>query len=115
MSWRYQPVTFIETIAGVDETVYQLCEVYLDDAGKLDKWTDPPGICPTGEENLSSLTQDLTRMLVDAYCWAPVKFADLKPGMKFRRRATMKQREALATFVEMIGHNLSEATKERVK
>jgi hypothetical protein len=105
MSWRYQPVTFIEN----SEVVYQLCEVYLDSNGKLEKWTDPPGICPSGETDIDQLTGDLCHMLVDASCWEPVAFQELKSGMRFKRKATAKQREALANMVESMAHNLGQA------
>jgi hypothetical protein len=111
MSWRYQPVRFIEKVGDNPEIIFQLCEVYLDAKGRLEKWTDPPGICPSGEGTIDQLTGDLCRMLIDAYCWEPVNFQDMHTGMSFKRRATPKQREALARMVEGTAHNLREIGK----
>ncbi len=74
MTWRYQPIIYRRR--------YRLCEVYLDKTGKLENWSDPVH-GPEGE-NIADLIEDIGHMLRDARRWKPVKFKDLKPGMKFQ-------------------------------
>ena len=109
MSWRYQVVMDSQESLGVIETTYSLCEIHVNDNEELEGWTRP-SLSPSGE-TLGELTMDICRMMVDAYCWEPVAVADLKPGMQFVRKATLQQREAVASMVRMAGHNLNEATK----
>ena len=77
--WRYQPVDY-QDISG--DTVFGLCEVYLDGDGRLESWTENKHIEPLGE-SLSELTGDLTRMLFDAGRWRPVAYSDLCAGYQF--------------------------------
>lgn len=95
MSWRYQPV-FIEENG---ERYYSLCEVYFDAKDKLETWTEESSIAPGGADP-EELTGDLARMMVDAFSYVPVRFADLKVGMVFERKVSMADRHALAEFVE---------------
>lgn len=95
MAWRYQPV-FTEH-AG--ERSCSLCEVYFDDAGNFTSWTESEAIAPGGDD-LDALTADIARMMADAFSYEPVRFSDLKPGMRFARRISMEDRQALAEFVE---------------
>ena len=108
MSWRYQPVWLTEE--ATDNTpYYMLCRVHLDEDGRLRRWTDPCAY-PSGDTEIGSLTQDICRMLVDAYSWEPVKAEEMRTGMVFKKKVTMKQREALAKFIESADHNLGEAS-----
>ena len=102
MSWRYQPV-FVED-AKENVGVFILIEVHFDEHERLKSWTGEDGITPVGEAP-QELTSDLCRMLVDAYAWQPVKFRDLKVGMKFNRALTRRQREELAKMAEALAHN----------
>ena len=79
MGWRYQPV-FTEQDG---ERSYSLCEVYFDDAGNLTGWTESEMIAPGGED-IEVLTADLSRMMVDAMSYEPMRFSDLKSGMTFK-------------------------------
>lgn len=95
MPWRYQPV-YTEDEMGRS---YSLCEVYFDDAGSLTKWTVNPAIEPRGED-MESLTADLSRMLVDAYSWMPIRFEDIRAGVVFQKRVSQEDRNDLAAFIE---------------
>ena len=94
MSWRYQPV-FIEQDG---ERFYSLCEVYFDDAEKFIGWTECEAIAAGGED-MERLTNDLARMMTDAFSWEPVRFTDLKLSIIFKRRISMEYRNRLADFV----------------
>lgn len=104
MTWRYQPV-WTESVLGRS---YSLCEVYCDESGRLDGWTESPAMTPRGKE-VSELSADLAHMIVDTYRWEPVAFADLRVGMDFKRRITAEQAESLARLVESAAHNLKVA------
>lgn len=80
-TWRYQPV-YTEDPDGA--RTYSLCEVYLDDAGKLEMWTEEKRMTPTGE-TAQDLIGDLIMMLSDAHKWEPVRFDDMEPGMQLER------------------------------
>lgn len=95
MPWRYQPV-YTEDEHGRN---YSICEVYFDDAGKFERWTTNSAIEPNGED-MESLTADITRMLVDAYAWEPVRYQDIGPGCVFRARISMDDRNNLAEYIE---------------
>ena|SRR3990167_10757470 len=99
MPWRYQPV--IVTESDGDESC-GICELYFDDSGDLTRWTANPFIYPAGE-TIQGLTSDLIRMLMDAYSWVPVRFAELRPGMTFERALSQEQREGIARMVETVG------------
>jgi hypothetical protein len=78
---RYQPV-FIEQDG---DRSYSLCEVYFDDAGNLTGWTESEKIA-LGREDIEVLTADLSRMMVDAMSYEPMRFSDLKSGMTFKHK-----------------------------
>ena len=82
MTWRYQAV-YIENHNGNKE--YSICEVYLDDDGKLDSWTESHRIHPFGSETLNELINDLQRMMDDANRWKPVPTNKLQVGMTFEQ------------------------------
>lgn len=95
MSWRYQPV-FTEQDG---ERSYSLCEVYFDEAGKLETWTENEAIAPGGS-TVEDLTGDIAHMMADAYSWKPVRFSDLKPGFVFEKAISMEEGQRLADFIE---------------
>lgn len=83
MTWRYQVVWTEHKVLDEIERVYSLCEVYLDKAERLTKWSDP-GMFPTGGD-LADLRGTLIHMLTEAYRYKPVRCDELKEGMKFER------------------------------
>jgi hypothetical protein len=95
MGWRYQPV-FTEQDG---ERSYSLCEVYFDDAGNITGWTESEKIAPD-REDIEVLTADLSRMMVDAMSYEPMRFSDLKSGMTFKHKVSMEDSQGLADFVE---------------
>lgn len=95
MPWRYQPV-FVEEDG---ERIYSLCEVYFDDAGNFERWTASAAMAPSGE-NVEELTNDLARMMTDAFAYKPVRFSDMKPGMIFEQRISMEERRNLADYID---------------
>lgn len=102
MKWRYQPVW------GADQEGnrwYALCEVYLDDQDRLEKWTKNPMIAPFGDD-LPELRLCLARMLADAWKWRPVPFSELRVGMRFQRAITQEECETIA---QLIGQMASSA------
>jgi hypothetical protein len=76
--WRYQPVW------RGDERgrVLSLCEVYLDENGALEGWTENPAMSPIGED-INELGSELARMMSDAFEWEPVEFDKMEVGMVF--------------------------------
>lgn len=99
MSWRYQPV-WIETTKGqFHSTEFGLCEVYFDDDGKLESWTAEPFLTAVGDD-ARDLRGALAHMLLDAWRWVPVRYADLKVGMTFERALSPKKADALAACLE---------------
>lgn len=98
MPWRYQPV-YTEDADG--ERVYSLCELYFDDAGNFTKWTANDAV-PPGGDDFESLTADLTRMLVDAYSWVPVRFDAIQVGFVFQKRVSQEDRNNLADYIEEV-------------
>ncbi len=105
MSWRYQPVCFVEG----DEIIFSLCEVFFDENETLKNWTKNRHIAPMGG-SIEELSGDLSRMLVDAFRWQPVMYTKLEVGMTFERAISPDQAEALAQMVEGWTHNLETAT-----
>jgi len=85
MTWRYQAVWGVGTGKFAGERHYTMCEVYLDDAGRLLSWTKNPAIAP-GAEDQEALQRDIGRMYEDCWNWEPVAVADLHAGMTFKRR-----------------------------
>jgi hypothetical protein len=59
-----------------------LCEVYLDEDGALENWTENPAMTPSGA-SIGELSSDLTRMITDALSWKPVEFDKMEVGMVF--------------------------------
>jgi hypothetical protein len=80
MTWRYQTVWQGD---GAERT-YSLIEVYMD-GGQLRLWTTIPMNAPGGN-TWDELQRDIGRMYEDCWGWQPVAFAELRPGMVFRRR-----------------------------
>lgn len=106
MKWRFQPVWLDEPTGKV----FVLCEVYFDDDGTLSHWTDlnhESSQQPPVGNDIADLTGELTRMLVDAYCWIPVAYSSLRVGMTFEPTITAAQRESLARMVDSWNHNIS--------
>lgn len=95
MSWRYQPVYTEEN----GDRVLSICEVHFDESGTFDGWTESEALAPSGSD-LEELAGDLSRMLVDAFSWEPVRFSDLKPGMAFVPRISMDARRGVADYIE---------------
>lgn len=80
MTWRYQPVWTGPT----ENPSYSLAEVYLDDEGRLQNWTQSEAMTPVGDSVLD-LIGALAHMIGDASQWKPVPFSSLKVGMTFER------------------------------
>lgn len=99
--WRYQPV-----VRG-DENgfVFSLCEVYLDEDGALENWTEDPAMTPSGE-NIGELSSDLTRMIADALSWKPVVFEKMEVGMTFEAAVSMEDRKEIADLIDRMSGNL---------
>ena len=111
MAWRYQPVWGEDTIPGGKSLRwYSLCEVYFDGAGRLNGWTEDSSIKPIGNDP-DDLRGALAHMLADAWKWRPVKFSDLKVGMKFERAITQEQAARIATTIESMTGDAAEAAK----
>ena len=108
MNWRYQPIYYMSG----GSPVYGLAEVYLDDDGRLENWTESTHIEASGG-TLNELTADLNRMVVDAYRWVPVVYSDLRVGYKFEQAISPEQAEALANMVEASAHNMGEAASPK--
>ena len=87
MTWRYQAVWHEHDDGRADEKdrAYSLCEVYLNEDGRLDSWTMNPAIAP-GSDTWEGLQRDIGRMYEDCWNWEPVAVADLHAGMTFKRR-----------------------------
>lgn len=103
-AWRFQPVYAVFD----EDRVYSLCRVYVMPDDTLDSWSEDAAIVPQGND-IEDLTGEMSRMIVDAWRWEPVAFADLKVGMSFQRRISPEQAEALARMVETTCHNFREA------
>jgi hypothetical protein len=84
MSWRYQAVWNEDTPGDEGSRWYSLCEVFFDDNGKLEGWTEEPSMKPIGG-NQGELQETLSLMLKDALMWKAVKFSDLTVGMAFEK------------------------------
>jgi len=87
MTWRYQAVWREGTGVLAGERHYSICEVYLDDDGRLANWTENPAIAPGGE-SWEDLQRSVGRMYEECWNFEPVAVADLQAGMTFRRRQT---------------------------
>ena len=105
MSWRYQPIWWEDT----GGRTFGLCEMFFDQSDHLTSWNAEPFTWPQGDD-MEQLTNDIVRMLVDAYRWRPVAFAELRAGMTFEKAIDNKQAEALAKMVEGAAHNLNTAS-----
>ena len=90
--WRYQAVYRKIGSGDSERTEYSICEVYLDESGKLEGSTESPSMTPHGE-SLSELIGDLEMMLEDISKWKPVDFDKMQVGMTFER--TENEREAI--------------------
>jgi hypothetical protein len=82
MSWHFLAV-WRDLSEG--ERTYSLCEVYFDESGRLDGWTESPVMTPSGCD-LDDLIGALQHMLDDARAYEPVAFDELRPGMQIKRR-----------------------------
>ena len=82
MTWRYQAVW----CEHEKDRAYTICEVNLDDAGRLEYWTESPEMSASGD-SLEELQRDLGRMCQACRDWEPVAFERLRPGMTFKRRS----------------------------
>jgi len=82
MTWRYQAVWREHD----GERAYSICEIYLDDDGRLDNWTQNPAIAPGGD-SCEELQRDIGRMSEACRNWEPVAFEALQAGMTFKRRS----------------------------
>ena len=88
LHWRYQAVYKEDGDEGGDiETsrAYTVCEVYLDEDGKLIGSTENAAIAPYGWD-LEELKADIQLMLDDVSKWEPVPFDSMQVGMTFSRR-----------------------------
>ena len=61
---------------------YSVCEVYLDNKGRLEAWTENSAISPSGYSS-DELVADLGYMLDDVSKWKPVAFESMNVGMGF--------------------------------
>jgi len=95
MAWRYQPV-FTEHDG---QPFFSVCELYFDDAGRLERWTHCPAVTPNGN-SIEELTAKVIRMMTDVLAWKPVRFSDLRPGMALERVLSMDDRRKLADAIE---------------
>jgi hypothetical protein len=81
-----------------DERYFSLCQVHLDDLGKLDFWLPNPEASPGGEDSIS-LARALGLMMLDARTWKPVRFEDLKPGMTLQPLLSAAEKQHLKAMV----------------
>ncbi len=102
--WRYQPV-WGEDPGG---RWFGLCEVSFDKDDNLTGWTESPFCHPQGE-TMEELSRDLTQMIMDKYRWKPVKFDDLKPGMRFERAIDQETMNDIADLVDQTNDSLKKA------
>ena len=85
-SWHYQAVyKEHQNDLGGTYQAFTICEVYLDEKGRLKLWTKNTEF-PCGS-TIDELTQDLESMLEDISSWKPVEFDKLKIGMVFEKVA----------------------------
>jgi len=83
MTWHYLCVLVEQN----GERDHSFCEVYLDEDGRVDAWTESRAIAPSGS-TLAELQSDLEHMLSDLQRWEPGEFATLKRGMKLKAHGT---------------------------
>ena len=81
MSWRYQPVYVEHKVDDESIKEFSLCEVYLDEKGLLEMWTENHEIAPHGND-IEDLIGAIELMLNDAQRWKAVSFKSLRVGMK---------------------------------
>jgi len=92
-TWRYQAVYNVKEMEnGKKHYTFSVCEVYLDEKGKLCMWTEDASMKPTGEIH-AELIQDLEHMLRDVKEWEPVQFDSLEVGMTFEKRKSTKSED----------------------
>ena len=90
--WRYQAV-YRKIGEGDSERIeYSICEVYLDEEGKLEGSTESPSMIPHGE-TLSELIGDLKIMTEDVSKWKAVDFDKMQAGMTFERIESKQELE----------------------
>lgn len=95
MSWRYQPV--IDSDESGD--LISIIAVYFDDDNRLTRWSADS--CAPGGENITELSGDIGRMMVDALSWVPVRRAELCVGFRgFQARVSMDERKDLADIID---------------
>ncbi len=92
MSWRYQPVWMKSAFSH-----YILIEVFFDDDGKMDGWTEYEEnrrYEPSGETQ-EELIEDLELKLNAAKKWEAVEYDKIEVGMKFEERLTVEDIEII--------------------
>ena len=82
--WRYQAVYRRIVNRDSESIEYSICEVYLDEDGKLEGSTESPTMTPHGNTR-SELIDDLKMMLEDVSKWKAVDFDMMQVGMVFER------------------------------
>ena len=95
--WRYQAVYEDDAVGRQ----FSFCEVWIDENGQLEGWTEKAGMVPCGE-TLDDLTNDLVRMYVNACRWGAVAFSEMRVGMPFAPLISREKAEQLAVFFEQI-------------
>ena len=83
MTWHYLPVYKLDEETG--DRIFSLCEVYLDDRGRLEHWTVKPDIAPIGDSHYD-LVGTCLMMARDAHQYRACRFDLLRVGMKFTRQ-----------------------------
>ena len=79
MTWRYQPVWGDD---GPEAKWFSVCEVYLDESGKLKSWTGKPAVAAMGD-SLNGLVKTLDLMRSEALKYKAVKHDEITVGMVF--------------------------------
>jgi hypothetical protein len=80
-TWRYQAVS--RSIGN--ETVFSFVEVYLDDDGQLETWTENAEIAPVGD-TATDLIETLHKMESNARRWGVVEYSALSVGFAFEAK-----------------------------
>jgi hypothetical protein len=81
-----------------DERYFSLCQVHLDEEGKLDFWVPDPEASPGGDDS-RSLARTLGLMMLGARAWKPVRFEDLKPGMTLQPLLSEAEKHILSAIL----------------
>ena len=98
-TWRYQAVYNVKEIEdGKKHYTFSVCEVYLDEDGKLCMWTEDAFMKPIGEIH-AELIQDLEHMLKDVKEWEPVRFDSLEEGMTFEKRKSAESEDVFIPHI----------------